>query len=99
VTENSDKLIALRNFVGKVNDLMDNLIGDCTGFHVPENDFRNFKAEIEKFFKTNYSDNHELVKEFREIVTESKKHKMIYARVILNDMINELEGNLSANRA
>jgi len=92
---NQEKVVLLQEFIARVDAMMENLIADCTGFYVPETEFRQFKKDIQLFFDNQIPHQTQLIKEFNEMVTEGKKHKMLYAKVILQDILNELTGNIS----
>jgi|GEM_PF-1992504 len=91
MNDSTDKITIIKGFISHTEKLLENINADCTGFYVNEPDFRSFKKEVNGFFNKYFPAGNELGVEFNEMVTEGKKHKMIYAKVLLQELLTQLE--------
>ncbi|MBT3424702.1 MAG: hypothetical protein HOD63_13860 [Bacteroidetes bacterium] len=94
-----EHITQLSLFLLRVEELLATSVEDCRGHNVDWKLFNDFKKEMIDFLNTEIGKSHELTKEFLEVVTENKKYKVIYARVILKDLLQELKTGEKSQRA
>lgn len=82
----------------RVEELLATSKQDCRGHNVDWKLFKDFKEDSIQFLTCEIGKSHELTKEFIEVVTENKKHKVIFAKVILKDLLLELQTGEKSDR-
>lgn len=93
---NQEKILFINNKINQINELLDNCYQNCTGFYVDHQKFIQLNKELNHFFHQNFESNHPIISEFREIVTDNKKHKLIHARVILKELAESVQNSETA---
>ncbi|HPD65926.1 MAG TPA: hypothetical protein P5050_09380 [Bacteroidia bacterium] len=78
------------NQISRLDELLSACYQNCSGFYVDYQEYLQFMKEINHFFEENLDNGHPIVNEFREIITDNKKHKIIQAKVILKELQEEI---------
>jgi hypothetical protein len=96
--DKAQKILETSLLLLRVEELLAGSFEDCHGHSVDAYLYRSFHQAASDFLTKEIGQMNPLTKEFFEVVTDNKKFRIIYARVILKELMKELETGEKSER-